>query len=185
MIDVTSNEVLVEGLSMPHSPRWHQDRLWLLEAGSGWFGVIDPHSGRFERVTFCSGYARGLAIFGDWAVVGLSLPRREPTFQGLPLDEELQRRGAVARCGLQVINLKSGDVAHWVRIENKVHELYEVVALQGVSRPAALGFMTDEIEQNVWFTEGERTHRWTAARRSDDQPIRPRPQNRNSETSSD
>ncbi|MCH7752291.1 MAG: TIGR03032 family protein [Planctomycetes bacterium] len=185
VIDVTSNEVLVEGLSMPHSPRWHQDRLWLLEAGSGWFGFIDPHSGRFERVTFCSGYARGLAIFGDWAVVGLSLPRHEPTFQGLPLDEELKRRGAVARCGLQVIHLKSGDVAHWVRIENKVHELYEVVALQGVSRPAALGFMTDEIEQNVWFTEGEQTHRWTAAGRSDDQPARPRPQSCDSETPSD
>ena len=184
VIDVTSNEVLVEGLSMPHSPRWHQDRLWLLEAGSGWFGFIDPHSGNFERVTFCSGYPRGLAIFGDWAVVGLSLPRHEATFQGLPLDEELKRRGAVARCGLQVIHLKTGDVAHWVRIENKVHELYEVVALHGVSRPAALGFMTDEIEKNVWFTEGEQTHRWTAAGQSDDEPVRPRPQNSNSETPS-
>ena len=173
VIDVNSNDVLAEGLSMPHSPRWHQDRLWLVEAGTGWFGFIDPNIGRFERVTFCSGYARGLAIFGDWAVVGLSLPRNEPTFQGLLLDEELQRRGAVARCGLQVINLKSGDVVHWLRIENKVHELYEVVALRGFSRPAALGFMTDEIEQNVWFKEGERTHRWTAAGRSNERPRPP------------
>ena len=169
---------------MPHSPRWHQDRLWLVEAGSGWFGFIDPDSGRFERVTFCSGYARGLAIFGDWAVVGLSLPRNEPTFQGLQLDEELQKRGAVARCGLQVIHLKSGDVAHWVRIENKVHELYEVVALQGVRRPAALGFMTDEIEKNAWFAEGDTTHRWTAAGSSKDRPVRSRPRESRPETPS-
>ena len=148
---------------MPHSPRWYQDRLWILEAGSGWFGFIDLASGRFERVTFCSGYARGLAMFGKWAVVGLSLPRHESTFQGLPLESELQQRGAVAGCGLQVIDLESGEVAHWVRIENKVHELYDVVALQGVRRPAALGFMTQEIQQNVWFAEGDRTHRWTAA----------------------
>ena len=50
IIDVTTGDVLVEGLSMPHSPRWHNDRLWLVEAGSGWFGFVDLGSGRFERV---------------------------------------------------------------------------------------------------------------------------------------
>lgn len=170
VIDVNSNEVLAEGLSMPHSPRWHQDRLWLLEAGSGWFGYIDSDNGRFERVAFCCGYPRGLAMFGDWAVVGVSLSRHEQTFQGLALDAELKQRGAVARCGLQVINLKSGDIAHWVRIENKVHELYEVVTLRGVSRPAALGFVTDEIQHNVWFAEGKDTHHWTAIGQPGKQP---------------
>ena len=163
MFDVTTNEIIADGLCMPHSPRWHHDRLWLIEAGTGWFGFLDSRSGQFERVTFCSGYARGLAMFGDWAVLGLSLPRHEPTFQGLPLEEELTKRGARAHCGLLVIDLQSGNVAHWVRIENKVHELYEVVALRGVCRPAALGFMTKDIEQNVWFAEGQQTHRWTAA----------------------
>ncbi len=180
VIDVTTGDVLAEGLSMPHSPRWYQDRLWILEAGSGWFGFIDLDSGRFERVTFCSGYARGLAMFGNWAVVGLSLPRHESTFQGLPLESELQQRGAVAGCGLQVIDLESGEVAHWVRIENKVHELYDVVALQGVRRPAALGFMTQEIQQNVWFAEGDRTHRWTAAEPQGEKPGRSPAQNSNS-----
>ena len=64
---------------------------------------------------------------------------------------------------LPLLGHKSGEVAHRVRIENKVHELYDVVALQGVRRPAALGFMTQEIQQNVWFAEGDQTHRWTAA----------------------
>ncbi len=30
VIDVASNEVIVTGLSMPHSPRAHNNRLWLL-----------------------------------------------------------------------------------------------------------------------------------------------------------
>src|SRR3954451_16952538 len=33
LIDVASKEVAVAGLSMPHSPRWHDGRLWLLESG--------------------------------------------------------------------------------------------------------------------------------------------------------
>src|SRR5262249_37549456 len=33
LVEVTSGEVISRGLSMPHSPRWHDDRLWLLESG--------------------------------------------------------------------------------------------------------------------------------------------------------
>src|SRR5262249_38999338 len=33
LIDVAGNDVLLRGLSMPHSPRWYRERLWLLESG--------------------------------------------------------------------------------------------------------------------------------------------------------
>jgi uncharacterized protein (TIGR03032 family) len=165
VMDVTTNEIVCDGLSMPHSPRWHGDRLWLLEAGTGWLGFVDFPSGRFQRATFCGSFPRGLAIVGNYAVVGLSLPRNEPTFQGLPLDNELAQRRAVPRCGLLVVDLISGDAVHWVRIEGKVHELYDVVALPGVRRPKALGFATDEIQRNVWFEEHQQMSHWTAAPR--------------------
>jgi uncharacterized protein (TIGR03032 family) len=168
VMDVTTNDSLVEGLSMPHSPRWHREQLWLLEAGSGWFGRVDLDRGRFERVAFCGGYARGLAMVSDYAVVGLSLPRDEPTFQGLPLDEELAQHRAEPRCGLLVINLNSGDAVHWVRIEGQVRELYDVVALAGVRRPKALGFVSDEIQHNVWFAERGQASHWTAGPRRDE-----------------
>jgi len=78
--------------------------------------------------------------------VGLSGPRDDKhTFGGLALDDELARRGAEPRSGLQVIDLRSGDVVHWVRLEGLVSELYDVVTLPGVARPMALGFKTDEI----------------------------------------
>ncbi len=68
---------------MPHSPRWYRNRLWLLDAGTGYFGHLDMATGKFERVTFCPGFARGLAFAGNYAVVGISLPRHDPTFQDL------------------------------------------------------------------------------------------------------
>jgi uncharacterized protein (TIGR03032 family) len=82
-------------------------------------------------------------------VVGLSRPRHDKTFGGLALDEELTRRGAEARCGLHVIDLRSGDCPHWVRLEGMVSELYDVVVLPGVIRPMALGFKTDEIQRAI------------------------------------
>lgn len=150
VMDIESNQVVVEGLTMPHSPRWHDGRLWLLEAGSGWLGYVDQKAGRFERVTFCPGYCRGLSIVGHQAVVGLSLPRHEPTFTGLELGETLAAKGLEARCGLLVIDLASGAVDHWVRLGDPLRELYEVLVLPGTSRPMAFGFKTDEIRTRVW-----------------------------------
>src|SRR5208282_4309752 len=33
LIEIETGEILTRGLSMPHSPRWHAGRLWLLESG--------------------------------------------------------------------------------------------------------------------------------------------------------
>jgi uncharacterized protein (TIGR03032 family) len=147
VLEVPSGRSVVTGLSMPHSPRVYRDRLWLLNSGAGFFGSVDEKRGAFEPMTFCPGYLRGLAFVGDYAIVGLSRPRHDKTFGGLALDETLASRGAEARCGLQVIDLNSGDVVHWLRLEGMVSELYDVVVLPGVVRPMALGFKTDEIQR--------------------------------------
>ena len=150
---MAANEVVLDGLSMPHSPRWHDagdgGRLWLLDSGTGWFGHTDLEAGRFERVTFCPGYSRGLAFCGRFAIIGLSKPRQNRTFTGLPLDKELVRREGEPRCGLMVVDLRTGDAVHWLRIEGVVEELYDVAVLPGVRRPMAIGLKTDEIRRII------------------------------------
>ena len=149
VLEVPTSRIVAAGLSMPHSPRLYRGQLWLLNAGTGFLGTVDRQLGTFEPVTFCPGFLRGLAFVEDCAIVGLSEPRREKTFEGLVLQEELTKRGAEARCGLQVIDLRSGDVVHWVRLEGMVSELYDVAVLPGVTRPMAFGFKTDEIARTV------------------------------------
>ena len=153
VIDVASGEVVAHGLSMPHSPRLHGGRLWLLNSGTGEFGHVDVASGRFEPVAFCPGYARGLAFAGDHAVIGLSLARENRTFQGLPLDEALTGRGGQARCGLIVVDTGSGDTIAWARIEGIVRELYDVAVLPGVRRPSAIGLKGEEVQRVISIEE--------------------------------
>lgn len=162
VVDVASNEVVCEGLTMPHSPRWHEGKLWLLDSGTGFLGYLDPEQGQFEQVVFCPGYARGLAFVGDYAVVGISQCREERTFSGLPLQDNLDQRKGAASCGLLVIDWKRGDIVHWVRIEGVVQELYDVAILPGVKRPKALGFKTDEIRRIAWLEENGQPERWRA-----------------------
>lgn len=147
VIDVKRNEIVCAGLSMPHSPRWYHDRLWLLNSGTGNFGYVDLDTGHFESLCFCPGYMRGLSFRGDFALVGLSKPRHNKTFSGLALDSNLKSRNAEACCGVQVIDLRTGDAVHWLHMEGMVDELYDVIALPDVRRPMALGFKTDEIRR--------------------------------------
>ena len=86
-------------------------------------------------------------MIGDYAVVGLSKPRENRTFSGLPLDDRLRQADAEPRCAIYVIDLRTGDVVHWLRIEGVVEELYDVTVLPGVKRPMAIGFVSDEIRR--------------------------------------
>jgi len=149
LIDVTTDAVVADGLSMPHSPRVYRGKVWVLNSGTGELGTVDVKTGRFEPMTFCPGYLRGLSFHGDFALVGLSKPRENRTFTGLPLDDALRDKNAAAQCGIYVIDIRSGDVVHWLSIEGVVEELYDVVAIPNARRPMALGFKTDEIRRTI------------------------------------
>jgi uncharacterized protein (TIGR03032 family) len=103
VMDIQTNEMIITDLSMPHSPRWHQDKLWLCNSGTGEFGYGDLETGRFQPIAFCPGYLRGCAMHGDFAIVGLSLPRHNQTFQGLALDDRLEHRYRSEAHGIQEI----------------------------------------------------------------------------------
>jgi len=145
VIDIQSGDVVAENLSMPHSPRLHGGRLWVLNSGAGELGYVDVKSGRFQPIAFCPGYARGLAFIGDCAIVGLSLSRENRTFSGLHLDDALRSRDSGPRCGLSVIDLRNGNTVGWARIDGVVRELYDVAVLPNVRRPSLVGFKSDEI----------------------------------------
>lgn len=144
VMDVETNEVVAEGLSMPHSPRLYRGKLYLLEAGTGYFGYVEK--GKFHRIAFCPGFLRGLDFIGDYAVVGTSAIRDNKTFSGLALDHNLTEAGSTARCAIHMIHLETGAIEHWLRVDGLVQELYDVKAMPGVVKPLLIGTQKDEIK---------------------------------------
>ena len=145
VIDVETGEIVCTGLSMPHSPRLANGKLWLLNSGTGDLGVVDLASKTFRPHMFCPGFGRGLAISGRYAFVGLSKPRYK-RFEGLGLDEKLKAADSEPWCGVQVIDLESKTCVEWFRIDGAVAEIYDVALLPGVSCPMSLGFASNEIK---------------------------------------
>jgi uncharacterized protein (TIGR03032 family) len=131
LIDVLSGETVLAGLSMPHSPRWYDRRLWLLESGKGTLSVADPAAGTVETVAELPGFTRGLLFAGGLAFVGLSQVRETATFGGLPLMERLDER----LCGVWAVHPETGETVGFLRFEELVQEVFDVAVLPGHRYP--------------------------------------------------
>jgi len=148
IIDVATGEIVIGGLSMPHSPRMHNGKLWVLNSGTGELGWVEPAAkaadAKFHVVAFCPGFVRGLGFHGKYALVGLSKPRYE-RFEGLALDKKLAEADSEPWCGVQVIDLDTGACVHWFRIDGAIGELYDVAVVPGVTRGMSLSFASNEV----------------------------------------
>jgi uncharacterized protein (TIGR03032 family) len=142
LIDVPSGQVVARGLSMPHSPRLHDGRLWVLESGAGRLMLVDAATGLRETVAELPGFARGLAFAGEYAFIGLSKIRETSTFGGLPIAERLSE----LKCGVAVVDLRGGEVVALLEFQSAVEEIFDVQLLPGLGFPEVIGFQKDAIQ---------------------------------------
>lgn len=122
ILEVAGGEPVAQGLSMPHSPRLHEQRLWVLDSGRGRLSLVDPVTGRVEAAAAAPGYTRGLAFHGAYAFVGLSRIRETNVFGGLPIAEK--RDDLV--CGVGVIEWRTGRTVATFMLRSGVEEIYDV-----------------------------------------------------------
>lgn len=148
LIDVTTNEVLLRGLSMPHSPRLHGGELWLLDSGHGRLSRFDARGRKLVTVAELPGYTRGLDLFGRYAFVGLSRIRETAVFGGLPIDE----RRAELHCGVAVVELSTGATVATLQFKSGVEEIFDVKVLPGYRNPVLSGPYPDvDQTETLWL----------------------------------
>lgn len=121
LMDIATDTVLAEGLSMPHSPRWHQGRLWLLESGKGSLCYFDFETKKIVEVASLPGFTRGVQFVGDFAFIGLSKVRESATFSGLEITK-LPKRVS----GVWVVNIKTGKIISFVEFSQGIDEVFAV-----------------------------------------------------------
>src|SRR5262249_45897315 len=135
LIDVASGQTVARGFAMPHSPRVHRGRVWMLHSGTGQLVLVDPATGRAEAVTELPGYTRGLALHDRFAFVGLSKIRETSTFGGMPIAE----RRPELKCGVGVVDLGTGRLVAHLEFLTGVEEIFDVQVLPGARCPALSG----------------------------------------------
>lgn len=150
--DIIEDRVVCTGLTMPHSPRWHNGKLWILESGTGWVGEVDLEQGKFIRKTWISGFLRGMCFVGEkFMVVGSSDDRYEKSFRDLPLGDEMKKNGVKPKCGLTVIELKNMSQVHSLTFNEGVQEFYDICSVPNIKRPKIrnIGEVSLLMEHNI------------------------------------
>jgi uncharacterized protein (TIGR03032 family) len=147
LIDVPSTEVVARGFAMPHSPRVHGGRVWLLNSGLGTLEVVDPRSGRRDVVTSMPGYTRGLAFAGDYAFVGLSRIRETSVFTGIPLAEHRDE----LKCAVVIVDLRAGQSVAFLEFETGVEEIFDVQVVVQARCTAITGpYPQEDDAHDIW-----------------------------------
>lgn len=156
IFDVVENKLVCKDICMPHSPRWHNGKLWVLESGTGYLGYVDfsktttsknpltdeeeTHH-KFVPLAFIPGYLRGLSFMSHYALIGSSLDRHEKVFQDIPLGKNIKSKGVTAKCGIFIVDLDTNDVVHEVLfsqdVKDPINEIYDVCAISGFRRVMA------------------------------------------------
>ena len=150
IIDNLYDEIVAEGLSMPHSPRVYDGKLWVVNSGSGEIGWINRKDGSFNPIAFCPGFIRGLDFVDGYAILTLSKPRYK-RFDCLSLADRLEEKDADAWCGVLFGSLSDGSIAQWVRFDGAIQELFDVCVLHGVKDALTVGPHTAEFNNFVTF----------------------------------
>ena len=136
VVEVPSGRIVTQGLSMPHSPRWYANNLWVLDSGRGTIARVDRESGTTQTFADLSGFTRGLDFHKNLAFIGLSRVRESNVFGGLPLTDRLPESERF--CGVQVLDLTTAKVVASLKFEAGVNEIFAVQVLPGIAFPQIL-----------------------------------------------
>jgi uncharacterized protein (TIGR03032 family) len=134
LIDESSGQIVLRGLSLPHSPRLYQGRLWYLESGRGRLGAHDPNDELVE-VAVLPGYVRGLSFHGPYAFIGLSRIRQTSNLEGLPIAADLDS----LKCGVAVVELATGRLVSFLEFTAGLEEIFDVRVNTYARRPLVSG----------------------------------------------
>ena len=132
MFDMAQDRVVARGLSMPHSPRWYDNRLWVLESGRGKLVHDRPENRRENRRRrACPASARGLDFIGPVAFIGLrscAKRMRSPTSRSPTTTR-------TAQSGVWAVHIGTGNTIGLLKFTGGVQEIFAVQALPGILFP--------------------------------------------------
>jgi len=152
--DIVEDKVVCSGLMNPHSPRWYNGKLWVMESGTGYFGYVDLDEEKFVKCAFMPTFLRGLDFSGNFAVIAGSQPRHDPAFGDLPIAKEIEERGLDPTCGIWILNLDTYDIEHQLFFNMPVKELYDIAVIPTSSRGRILELGDSDL-LNMFYLDTE------------------------------
>lgn len=149
IIDVDTNEILLDGLIMPHSPRYYNNKIYFCESGKGLVCSLDPHTKELNTIAKVEGFTRGISFHGPLMFVGLSKVRSSEIRRKIPLTQEIDE----TKSGIWVINLEDNSIVGNIDFTGDVDQIYDVGIIEDVTYPELIEFNNELVRSSFKFTQ--------------------------------
>jgi len=137
VFDIETNEVVIDKLPMPHSPRIFGDDLYVLLSATGELVKIDVNTGQYEVIVKIDGFVRGMSLHQDYLFIGLSkLRKNSSTFGKLKFAEKANH------AGIMIVHLPTKSIVGQIQYLTSLDEIYDIHIIPNKVRPNILNTMT-------------------------------------------
>ncbi len=138
VVDITTNEIICEGLAMPHTPRIFEGKLYVLLSGTGELVCIDPIKKNYNVVAKLDGFVRGMDFVDDYLFIGINkIRKKSSSFGQIPINNKNNQASVVA------VHLPTGSIVGNMTYQNSVDEIYDIHILKDIVRPNILNTKTE------------------------------------------
>jgi uncharacterized protein (TIGR03032 family) len=156
IIDIRKNEILAKDLPMPHSPVYHDGKLYYLLSASGEIVSFDIAECSSRTIATIDGYLRGLEVYKGYLIVGMSSLRK--TFSDFQDVNEKSKTGAA---GIHILDIETGSTVAKITFIDYIREIFSVKTIERVQRPVILTPDDEEShkfihlpdQQDYWLNE--------------------------------
>jgi len=148
IIDVETNEIILEGLGMPHSPRIYNGELYVLLSATGELIHVNVEEKSYDVVYKIEGFVRGMDLHKDYLFIGLSkLRKNSSTFAKLDFAD------AANEAGIVIIHLPTGSLAGKLTYQSSLDEIYDIHILGDKKRPNIMNTIRPEYKTGLMTPE--------------------------------
>ncbi len=144
VIDLQTNEIIVENLAMPHTPRLFNNDLYLLLSATGELIKVDTKTGKYDVIVKIDGFVRGMYLHKDYLFIGLSKLRKNSTTFG-----KLEMAVKANHSGIVIVHLPTGSIAGKITYLSSVDEIYDIHILPDSIRPNILNTISHDHKEAV------------------------------------
>lgn len=142
LMDVAKNEILLEGLAMPHSPKLYEGNLYFLESAKGTLNKFDVENKQTETIYEFGSFVRGLAFEKNFAFVAHSKIRKNSSSFG-----KIQVAEKSHTCAISVVHIPTKTLVARAEYLASVDEIYELGILKNYRTPNILNFESPHLNQ--------------------------------------
>ena len=146
LMEVPSGEIILDGLSMPHSPRLYLDNLYVLESGNGNLLKVSPNEKKSEVIFNFKCFVRGLSFYKNYALIGKS-KIRETSKDFDDLDVKVNSTHA----GFIFFDMNKKEVIGEINYETDIEEIFDVQILENTENPVIISSQLDKINDIITF----------------------------------